>query len=218
MQPAWARAHTAQHERPVHFDGATTCAHGRVRAGTYQYFLKVVPTSYTSLRNQTTQSSQYSVTEHYKPLTMESMLNSGSAPGVLFNYDLSAIKVRGVCLKQMVLSCWTYSVKCMPQTLSIVPVNTKMAVHHSALSECIYMRLHQLAALVQRAKARSPCAIVFLYAVQVNVIEARTSFLHFLTNVCAIVGGVFTVSGILDSTLYHGQKLIRKKMELGKYG
>jgi endoplasmic reticulum-Golgi intermediate compartment protein 3 len=54
--------------------------------------------------------------------------------------------------------------------------------------------------------------------VQVNVVEARTSFLHFITNVCAIVGGVFTVSGILDSTWYHGQKLIRKKMELGKFG
>ena len=50
------------------------------------------------------------------------------------------------------------------------------------------------------------------------MVEARTSFLHFLTNVCAIVGGVFTVSGILDATLYHGQRLIRKKRELGKYG
>jgi endoplasmic reticulum-Golgi intermediate compartment protein 3 len=54
--------------------------------------------------------------------------------------------------------------------------------------------------------------------VQVNVVEVRTSFLHFVTNVCAIVGGVFTVSGILDATLYHGQKLIRKKMEIGKFG
>jgi endoplasmic reticulum-Golgi intermediate compartment protein 3 len=42
--------------------------------------------------------------------------------------------------------------------------------------------------------------------------------LHFVTNVCAIVGGVFTVSGILDATVYHGHRLIRKKMELGKYG
>lgn len=48
--------------------------------------------------------------------------------------------------------------------------------------------------------------------------ERRTSFLHFVTNVCAIVGGVFTISGVLDASLYHGQKLIRKKMELGKFG
>ena len=53
---------------------------------------------------------------------------------------------------------------------------------------------------------------------QVNIVERRTSFLHFVTNVCAIVGGVFTISGVLDASLYHGQKLIRKKMELGKFG
>lgn len=29
--------------------------------------------------------------------------------------------------------------------------------------------------------------------------------------------GVFTVSGILDSFIYHGQKAIKKKMELGKF-
>lgn len=29
--------------------------------------------------------------------------------------------------------------------------------------------------------------------------------------------GVFTVSGILDSFIYHGQKAIKKKMEIGKF-
>ena len=42
-------------------------------------------------------------------------------------------------------------------------------------------------------------------------------FLHFLTNVCAIVGGIFTVSGIVDSFIYHGQRAIKKKMEIGKF-
>ena len=40
--------------------------------------------------------------------------------------------------------------------------------------------------------------------------------MHFLTSVCAIVGGVFTVSGLIDSGLYHGQRVIKKKMQLGK--
>lgn len=35
--------------------------------------------------------------------------------------------------------------------------------------------------------------------------EERSTFLHFLTSVCAIVGGVFTVAGILDSLLYTGE-------------
>lgn len=46
--------------------------------------------------------------------------------------------------------------------------------------------------------------------------ENRSSFLHFITSVCAIVGGVFTVSGIVDAFIYQGEKIIRKKLELGK--
>lgn len=56
-----------------------------------------------------------------------------------------------------------------------------------------------------------------LSPIKVTFTEQHVSFLHFLTNVCAIVGGVFTVSGILDSFIYHGQKAIKKKMELGKF-
>jgi len=53
-------------------------------------------------------------------------------------------------------------------------------------------------------------------AAQVRYREERTSFLHFLTSVCAIVGGVFTVSGILDAFVYHGAQAVRKKVDLGK--
>ncbi|GJW22481.1 endoplasmic reticulum-Golgi intermediate compartment protein 3-like protein [Tanacetum coccineum] len=56
-----------------------------------------------------------------------------------------------------------------------------------------------------------------LSPIKVTFTEEHVSFLHFLTNVCAIIGGVFTVSGILDSLIYHGQQAIRKKMELGKF-
>ncbi|XP_044478384.1 endoplasmic reticulum-Golgi intermediate compartment protein 3-like [Mangifera indica] len=56
-----------------------------------------------------------------------------------------------------------------------------------------------------------------LSPIKVTFTEEHASFLHFLTNVCAIVGGVFTVSGIIDSFIYHGQKAIRKKMEIGKF-
>ncbi|CAN1236309.1 Endoplasmic reticulum-Golgi intermediate compartment protein 3 [Linum grandiflorum] len=56
-----------------------------------------------------------------------------------------------------------------------------------------------------------------LSPIKVTFMEEHVSFLHFLTNMCAIVGGVFTVSGILDSFVYHSQKAIKKKMELGKF-
>ncbi|XP_073127609.1 uncharacterized protein [Henckelia pumila] len=56
-----------------------------------------------------------------------------------------------------------------------------------------------------------------LSPIKVTFTETHVSFLHFLTNVCAIVGGVFTVSGIVDSFVYHSQKAIKRKMEIGKF-
>ncbi len=56
-----------------------------------------------------------------------------------------------------------------------------------------------------------------LSPIKVNFREERIFFLHYLTNVCAIVGGVFTVSGILDALFYHGHRIIKKKIDLGKF-
>ncbi|CAG9566985.1 unnamed protein product [Danaus chrysippus] len=41
---------------------------------------------------------------------------------------------------------------------------------------------------------------------------------HFATNVCAIVGGVFTVAGIFDTLLYHSLNAFQNKVVLGKAG
>ncbi|GAV63075.1 LOW QUALITY PROTEIN: COPIIcoated_ERV domain-containing protein, partial [Cephalotus follicularis] len=46
------------------------------------------------------------------------------------------------------------------------------------------------------------------------ITENPKSFSHFITNVCAIIGAVFTVAGILDSILHNTIKFI-KKVELG---
>lgn len=42
---------------------------------------------------------------------------------------------------------------------------------------------------------------------QVRLTERRSSFMQFLTSACAIVGGVFTMSGIVDAFVYHGQQV-----------
>ncbi|CAA0813943.1 Protein disulfide-isomerase 5-4 [Striga hermonthica] len=54
-----------------------------------------------------------------------------------------------------------------------------------------------------------------LSPMQVLITENSKSFSHFITNVCAIIGGVFTVAGILDSILHHTLRVM-KKVELGK--
>jgi len=61
--------------------------------------------------------------------------------------------------------------------------------------------------------------IFFMYElspIRVKYIESKKSFAHFLTGVCAIIGGVFTVAGIVDSFIYTSMKSLKKKMELGK--
>jgi endoplasmic reticulum-Golgi intermediate compartment protein 3 len=40
----------------------------------------------------------------------------------------------------------------------------------------------------------------------------------FLTRLCGLLAGIFTVAGIIDSFVYHGHRAIKKKMELGKLG
>ncbi|KAI8849405.1 endoplasmic reticulum vesicle transporter-domain-containing protein [Chytridium lagenaria] len=50
----------------------------------------------------------------------------------------------------------------------------------------------------------------------VTYTEYKKPFAHFLTDVCAIVGGVFTVAGIVDSIIYTAEKTLKQKMDLGK--
>lgn len=50
---------------------------------------------------------------------------------------------------------------------------------------------------------------------QILVTEKRKAFYHFITTLCAIVGGVFTVAGIVDGLLHQSVKLA-KKIDLGK--
>lgn len=67
---------------------------------------------------------------------------------------------------------------------------------------------------------RTLCIGVFfmydLSPMMVQLTEHRRSLAHFLTGVCAIVGGVFTVAGMLDGMLYHSTRAIKKKIDLGK--
>lgn len=55
-----------------------------------------------------------------------------------------------------------------------------------------------------------------LSPVQIIVKERPREFYKFVTSLCAIIGGVFTVAGILDSIFYQSVKILKKKIELGK--
>jgi len=107
--------------------------------GMFMYYAKVVPTSYAFVDGRTLATNQFSVTEHYRPISPK---EGQGLPGVFFFYELSPIMV--------------------------------------------------------------------------NFQEQTKSFSHFLTQLCAILGGVFTVAGMVDKIVHSAVKQLEKKMREGK--
>jgi len=54
--------------------------------------------------------------------------------------------------------------------------------------------------------------------VTVRYEEKQESFAHFLVQICAVVGGIFTVAGLIDSVVHKGIVELAKKAEIGKLG
>ena len=79
---------------------------------------------------------------------------------------------------------------------------------------CAHVGCRTVPSLCRHAPTRP--LVVISVAAQVMVSEERESFAAFLTQICAIIGGVFTVTGLIDSFIFHGGNTLRKKMEIGK--
>lgn len=59
-------------------------------------------------------------------------------------------------------------------------------------------------------------SIMFLFQpITVKYTERRQKFYTFLTSICAVVGGTFTVASIIDSLIFTASELF-KKFEIGK--
>lgn len=50
----------------------------------------------------------------------------------------------------------------------------------------------------------------------VQYTEKRRSLTQFLTGVCAIIGGVFTVAGLIDSMIYRSSKVLKQQIDVTK--
>jgi len=76
-------------------------------------------------------------------------------------------------------------------------------------------------ALSEFSDGSSAPGVFFVYEfapLMVKYTEKVKSVGHFATNLCAIVGGVFTVASLLDAFIFHSVRAIQKKIELGKQG
>jgi hypothetical protein len=111
-------------------------------SGVFQYFVKVVPTTYQYSDSHTVDSCQYSVTDQFKSAHDPS--KGFVLPGVFFIYDISPIMVKFT--------------------------------------------------------------------------EKRPTFTYFLTSLCAIVGGVFTVAGVVDAAIYQASGSMGSRRGEGIFG
>eukprot|EP00916_Digyalum_oweni_P004908 GHVL01008805.1.p3 GENE.GHVL01008805.1~~GHVL01008805.1.p3 ORF type:complete len:163 (-),score=18.81 GHVL01008805.1:469-957(-) len=82
-------------------------------------------------------------------------------------------------------------------------------------------RVHQFTASSNRIRNPQMPSIYFRFdilPVTVLFAETKNSLLSFVIDICAILGGVFTMAGILDALVYRGVNEIMKKFEMGKLG
>lgn len=102
---------------------------------------------------------------------------------------------------------YEYYIKVVPTTY----FNLRGAEYH----------VHQFTANGNEYPAEGLPAVYFRYdlsPVTVKFTQVRDSFFHFLVQVCAIVGGIYTVAGLVDNLIHTSvSKLLRKTRE-GKVG
>lgn len=100
------------------------------------------------------------------------------------------------------LGLYQYFIKVVPTVYQYVN-GTELFTNQYSVTESFRPR---------RGTATLP-SVFFMYdlsPIMVHISESRRSFIHFLTSLCAIVGGVFTVSGLLDSILYNVLRKYKK--------
>ncbi|CAG9313644.1 unnamed protein product [Blepharisma stoltei] len=81
--------------------------------------------------------------------------------------------------------------------------------------------VHQFTANTNEYSAQGMPAVFFRYdlsPVTVKFSQTKESFFHFIVQVCAIVGGVFTVAGLIDNLLHTSISKILRKRDAGKLG
>jgi hypothetical protein len=79
--------------------------------------------------------------------------------------------------------------------------------------------VHQFTANSNEVQTTHVPAVYFRYdmsPVTVKFTQYNKSFLHFIVQLCAIIGGVFTVASITDSLVHKGVRRLAKKSSEGK--
>lgn len=100
------------------------------------------------------------------------------------------------------------------RTCSWAPARSRIQVRRLARLCATHRRPRVPSLPLPRAPSPPRLAGVFVKyefaPVKMVMVESRRTFLQFITSVCAIVGGIFTVAGMLDGCLYTSQRALKK--------
>jgi len=103
---------------------------------------------------------------------------------------------------------YQFHLKVIPTVYKPLGRSTKISNQYSLNEQ--FVRLDLLSAL-QSSSAPGVYFYYDFYPVQVEYLETKPSFLQFITRVCGIIGGIFTVAGVIDGILHRANEQMKKK-------
>lgn len=130
----------------------------------------------------------------------------------MFQYFLKVVSTKFDFLDGRELNTHQYSVTSYERDLSTGATGTKDAEGHQTSHGYAGVPGQSLP-LPLLLLALTQAGLFFNYEISPLMVihrETRQSFAHFLTSTCAIVGGVLTVAGLIDSFVYAGRNRILK--------
>ncbi|CEG45504.1 protein pdi-like 5-4 [Plasmopara halstedii] len=90
--------------------------------------------------------------------------------------------------------------------------------HDNSRRTHLQQRSYEFSATTTQYQDKTPSAF-FRFDISPLVVQISSDnvpFYHFITHLCAVIGGVFTILGLVDSGVFHAMNSISKKQQLGK--
>ena len=114
------------------------------------------------------------------------------------------------------MPCWLLRV-CV-RVLSVVPTQYSHLTSLSPLQTNQYSVTEHYRQTNPKEGQGLPGVFFFyeLSPIMVHRAETRMGIFHFLTQLCAILGGVFTIAGMVDRLVYSSLKSWEKKFSINK--
>lgn len=166
-----------------------------------QFNVNKVPGNFhISTHSVSTKPTNYDFNHQIKELYFGDPLSGVRLPGVQTN-------LAGTKRIKAPTASHDYTLKIVPTVYQDKARNTKFGYQYTALYK-------------EFTNARGSPAIWFRYEISpitVKYTQRRKPIYHFVTTVLAIIGGTFTVAGMLDSMIYSAHQMVQKA-EIGKLG